>query len=74
LVTSPLFFRIVTKLVQAFVIAYNEIFQALAVGDVLFSTSGHALSQCYQMEITDLEVLSKFIRHVEVQGHQAGAV
>jgi hypothetical protein len=33
---SPLFFHTVSKLVQAFVITYDEIFQALAVeGDVL---------------------------------------
>jgi hypothetical protein len=33
---SPLFFDIVFELVQAFVMTYNEIFQALAVeGDVL---------------------------------------
>jgi hypothetical protein len=35
--TSSLFFHIVSKLVQALVITYDEIFQALAEeGDVLF--------------------------------------
>jgi hypothetical protein len=32
---SPLFFHIVSKLVQALVIMYDESFQALAVDDVL---------------------------------------
>jgi hypothetical protein len=34
---SPLFFHVVSKFVQALVIIYDEVFQALAVeGDVLF--------------------------------------
>jgi hypothetical protein len=33
---SPLFFHIISKLVQAFVVKYDEVFQALVVeGDIL---------------------------------------
>jgi hypothetical protein len=32
---SPLFFHVIHKPLQALVITYDEIFQALAVGDVL---------------------------------------
>jgi hypothetical protein len=37
--TSPLFFHIVSKLFQALFTTYDEIFQALAVGDILLLKS-----------------------------------
>jgi hypothetical protein len=74
---SPLFFHIVPKLIQALVIMYDEISQALAVeGDVLlpkpFPDPG--FDGVVRWKSPTSEMFFQFAKHVEVREEQDGAV
>jgi hypothetical protein len=67
---SPLFFYIVSKLIQALVITHDEFFQALAVeGEVLrpepFVEPSHPL-YCPESDLMDFHVLGKLKKHVVI--------
>jgi hypothetical protein len=67
---SPLFFHVVPRLLQALFITYDEISQALAVGDVLLPKSFQVLSfggvVRWQSSATD--VFLQFPKHVKIRG------
>jgi hypothetical protein len=68
---SPLFFLIVSKLVQACVIINDEIFQALVVeGDVLLLKPFLDLrfDGVVRWKLPISEMFSQFTKHVKVQG------
>jgi hypothetical protein len=72
---SPLLFHIVSKLVQALVITYDEIFQALAVKrDVLllklFLDLG--VDNVIRWKSPASDVFFQFAKHVKVEGSESG--
>jgi hypothetical protein len=73
---SPVFFNTVSKLVQALLVANDEIFQTLSEGDVLlpkpflyFGFDG--VTRCKSPAAGDV---FQFAKHVKVQGGRVGAV